>query len=67
MINAEALKISLAQLILSVGYNQNGMPISELEYIADINKINADIDSGTAELFTTTQVRKNIADENSLA
>ena len=86
MINAEALKISLAQRILSIGdisilekvdnllskrniigYNQNGIPISESEYIADINKINKDIDSGTAELFTTSQIRKNIVDENSLA
>ncbi len=86
MINAEALKISLAQRILSIGdisilekvdnllskrniigYNQNGIPISEAEYIADINKINKDIDSGTAELFTTSQIRKNIVDENSLA
>ncbi len=50
-----------------VGYNPNGVPISELEYIADINQINKDIDSRTAELFTSTQVRKSIVDENSLA
>lgn len=50
-----------------VGYNPNGVPISELEYIADINLINKDIDIGTAELFTSIQVRKNIIDENNLA
>jgi len=82
----EALKINLAQRILSiadnsilekintllnqkniVGFDAKGKPISEFEYISDLNLINDEIDKGNAELFSSDEVRKMIIDGNNLA
>lgn len=50
-----------------VGYDAKGKSISESEYIEDLEKINKEIDNGTAKLFTSDEVRKRIIDENNLA
>ncbi|MDR2207271.1 MAG: hypothetical protein LBE36_14065 [Flavobacteriaceae bacterium] len=44
-----------------VGYSANGTPIAAEEYIKEMDEMNAEIDNGTAELLTTDEVRKNIA------
>jgi len=49
-----------------VGYNAKRVPVTESDYIADLDKINKEIDNETAELFTSDEVRKKIIDENNL-
>lgn len=49
------------------GYDAEGNPVTEKDYRKSLDKINADIDNGTAKLFTTDEVRKRIADDNRLA
>ena len=49
-----------------IGYDTNGNPISESQYIEEMNLLINDIDNGTAELYTTEEVKKSIIDENNL-
>jgi hypothetical protein len=49
-----------------VGYNAKGKPIFETEYIKEMDKSIKAIENGTATLFTTEQVRKNIVNANNL-
>jgi hypothetical protein len=84
--NAESLKISLTQRILSindlsflekidqfligtsiVGYDSDGNPITEEEYRAELNRINNEIDNGTAQLFSSKEIKERIISENNLA
>jgi len=50
-----------------IGYDTTGNPVTEDEYISDLNRINNEIDNGTAKLFSTEEVRKSIINENNLA
>ena len=49
-----------------IGYDIKGNPIVEADYIADLDKINSDIDHGTAQLSTSEEVKKRIFDANNL-
>lgn len=49
-----------------VGYDAKGNPIYESEYIKEMDKINKEIDNGTAVLYTTEEVRKRIIDGHNL-
>lgn len=49
-----------------VGYDANGKPIFENEYIKEMNESIEAIQNGTATLYTTEQVRKNIINANNL-
>lgn len=48
-------------------YDVNGHPVSEHDYIKDLEAINAEIDTEIADLQATADVLKPIADENKLA
>lgn len=48
-------------------YDVNGHPITEHDYIQDLDTINVEIDARIANLSTTLDVLKPIADENKLA
>ncbi len=50
-----------------VGYEANGNPIFENEYISELTNINKEIETNTATLFSSQEVRKKIIDENNLA
>jgi len=84
--NTEALKISLAQKILSisdnnllnklkaliekeniVGYDAKGNPVTESQYIKEMDAILKEIDDNTAKLFSTGDIKKSIIDANNLA
>ena len=49
-----------------IGYDVEGNPISEQEYIADLNRINSDIDSGNTVLYSSKEVKQRIIDANNL-
>jgi len=50
-----------------VGYDAKGKPIYESEYIKEMNQSIKEIQNGTAILYSTDEVKKNILDANSLA
>ena len=50
-----------------IGYNANGTPITEKEYLEEMKTINAKIDNGTAQGKTTDEVKKQITDAYNLA
>ena len=50
-----------------IGYDAKGKPIFESEYIKEMDKSIKAIQNGTATLYTTDEVRKNIIDANNLA
>ncbi len=77
--DTQALKISLAQKILSltdanllkklkyliekeniVGYDANGNPVSETQYLEEMNELTEKIDNGNENLYTTDEVVKII-------
>ncbi len=49
-----------------IGYDTKGNPITEEEYMADLDRINADIDNDTALLYSSKEVKKRIIDANNL-
>ena len=49
-----------------VGYDSHGKAISEEEYRADLDRINNEINNGSAELFSSKEVKKRIISENNL-
>ena len=49
-----------------VGYDAKGNPIFESVYLKEMDKSIEAIENGTATLFTTEQVRKNIVNGNNL-
>ncbi len=49
-----------------IGYDTKGSPITENQYIQEMNMLINDIDNGTAELYTIEEVKKSIIDENNL-
>ena len=78
----EALKINVAQRILSISdnrllekikdlldkenvfaYDKDGNPITESDYIKDLDGINDEIDSKTAKLYTTNDVLRCVSDD----
>ena len=48
-------------------YDMNGNPITENDYVKSLHAINDEIDAKTADLHSTTDVLKRIADDNKLA
>lgn len=48
-------------------YDVDGNPITESDYIENLNILNDEIDAQTADLHFTTDVLKRIADDNKLA
>ena len=48
-----------------VGYAK-GLPVTESDYIEDLDIINEEINNGTAKLFTSNEVRKKIINKNNL-
>lgn len=48
-------------------YDVDGNPITEKDYIRSLDAMNDEIDAETAELHTTHDVLKRIADDNKLA
>lgn len=49
-----------------IGYSFKGEAVTEAEYIADLDRINSEIDNGTARLFSSEEVKKRITDANTL-
>ena len=49
-----------------VGYDTKGSPIFESIYLKEMDKSIKAIENGTATLFSTEQVRKNILNANNL-
>jgi len=43
-----------------IGYEYDGTPITKEKYIREMDELNAEIDNGTAQLFTTDEVLKEI-------
>ena len=83
--DTQALKISLAQKILSltdihlleklqnliereniVGYDGHGNPITESQYIKEMDELMKNIDEGKEKLYTTDAVIKMLTDEFNL-
>ncbi len=50
----------------SVGYSADGEPISENDYVKEMDLSIDAINTNKATLFTTQEVRKNIVDANNL-
>jgi len=50
-----------------IGFDAFGKPITEENFLKEMEEINKEIDNQTTELLTTEQVVKKIKDENSLA
>ena len=50
-----------------IGYDSNGKAITEAEYTADLDRINNEIDNGTAQLLSSKKVKKRIINANNLA
>lgn len=48
-------------------YDMDGNPITENDYIKNLDVINDEIDTGIADLHTNIDVIKRIADDNKLA
>ena len=48
-------------------YDVNGYPVTEHDYIKDIDALNVEIDTNVAVLKTTIEVLKPIADDNKMA
>ncbi|SHG63446.1 hypothetical protein SAMN05444483_11947 [Salegentibacter echinorum] len=49
-----------------IGYNADGTPINEKDYLEDMKAINEKIDRGEFKGETSNEVKKFIIDENSL-
>jgi hypothetical protein len=49
-----------------IGYNADGTPINEKDYLEDMKAINKKIDRGEFKGETSDEVKKFIIDENSL-
>ena len=49
-----------------IGYDVEGNPINEEDYIADLNRINSDIDNGNTVLHSSKEVKQRIIDANNL-
>ena len=49
-----------------VGYDAKGKPIFESIYLKEMDKSIEAIENGTATLFSTKQVRKNVLNANNL-
>ncbi len=49
-----------------IGYDAMGNPITESQYIQEMDILIKDIDNGSAELYTTEEVKKSIINENNL-
>jgi len=83
--DTQALKISLAQKILSltdtnlleklknliereniVGYDGYGNPITESQYIKEMDELMKNIEEGKERLYTTDEVIKMLTDEFNL-
>jgi hypothetical protein len=43
-----------------VGYTTEGNPISEIDYVSDINQSLEDLKNGTLETYTSEQVKRKI-------
>lgn len=48
-------------------YDKDGNPITESDYIKDLDASNDEIDAKTAKLYTTNEVLRHVADDNKLA
>jgi len=48
-------------------YDAKGNPISENEYIKGLDQINNEIDNGTAKLYSSSEVIRQISNDNKLA
>jgi len=60
-------KISeLLNVEVIVGYNAEGVAISSSQYIQEMDELNHQIEEGTAKLYSTDEVRKQIIDGNNL-
>jgi len=49
-----------------IGYTSGGAAITEDEYVSDLDSINAEIDHGTAQLFSSKEVKNKIINANNL-
>ncbi len=49
-----------------IGYDADGTAITEEEYVSGLDRINSEIDNGTAQLFSSNDVRNTIIDANNL-
>ena len=50
-----------------IGYDGKGKPITEEDYMMELDTINKDIDGGSVEFLSSAEVKQKIIDENSLA
>jgi len=49
-----------------IGYDLKGNPITDKDFIKELDQINAEIDNGTAALYSHDQVKKRFTDANKL-
>ena len=49
-----------------IGYDSKGTALTEAEYKADLDRINYEIDNGTAQLLSSKEVKKRIINANNL-
>ncbi len=49
-----------------IGHDSNGKPITEAEYRADLDRINYEIDNGTAQLLSSKEIKERIINANNL-
>lgn len=65
-INKHATLEKVLQLLENeeiVGYTAEGNPISEIDYVSDINQSLENFKNGTLETYTSNEVRKKILGE----
>lgn len=65
-INKHATLEKVLQLLENeeiVGYTVDGNPISEIDYVSDINQSLENLKNGTLETYTSDEVRKKILRE----
>lgn len=65
-INKHATLEKVLQLLENeeiVGYTVDGNPISEIDYVSDINQSLENLKNGTLEMYTSDEVRKKILGE----
>lgn len=50
-----------------IGFNSKGEPISEKEYILEMDEIISEINEQKGTFYTSEEIKKRILDENNLA
>lgn len=49
-----------------IGYTADGKAVTEEDYVSGLDRINSEIDNGTAQLFSSKDVKNRIINANNL-